>query len=92
MHAHPLTTADTAHTEVDAAAAASVVAKVTRDRVMLAMHRRHPEYGFDRHVGYATREHQQAIAAHGVCELHRLSFASVAYQQLGLGLEGPPRR
>jgi ribonuclease HII len=74
-----------------AIAAASVIAKVTRDRVMTRMHERHPQYGFDRHVGYATRAHQDAIAEHGVCELHRLSFASVAYQQLGLGVgEEPP--
>ena len=41
-------------------------------------------------MGYATAAHQEAIVEHGVCELHRLSFASVAYQQLGLGLEGAP--
>jgi len=67
-----------------AIAAASVVAKVTRDRVMLRLHERYPEYGFDRHVGYATAAHRQAIETHGACELHRLSFASVAYRQLGL--------
>lgn len=70
-----------------AIAAASVIAKVTRDRVMRRLHAAHPQYGFDRHVGYATRVHQDAIVAHGVCELHRLSFASVAYRQLGLALE-----
>jgi len=73
-------------------AAASVVAKVTRDRLMHALHARFPEYGFDRHVGYATAGHRAAIAAHGVCPQHRVSFASVAYQQLGLGTEAmsPP--
>ncbi len=73
-------------------AAASVIAKVTRDRVMARLHLRYPEYGFDRHVGYATAAHQQAILRHGVCAQHRLSFASVAFQQLGLELEGgaPP--
>lgn len=70
-----------------AIAAASVIAKVTRDRVMHRLHAAHPQYGFDRHVGYATRVHRDAIVAHGVCELHRLSFASVAYRQLGLALE-----
>jgi ribonuclease HII len=70
-----------------AIAAASVIAKVTRDRVMHRLHVVHPQYGFDRHVGYATQVHQDAILAHGVCELHRLSFASVAYRQLGLTLE-----
>jgi ribonuclease HII len=67
--------------------AASVIAKVTRDRVMNRLHEAYPEYGFDRHVGYATAAHQEAIVEHGVCVLHRLSFASVAYQQLGLDLE-----
>jgi ribonuclease HII len=67
-----------------AIAAASVVAKVTRDRLMLRLHLSYPQYGFDRHVGYATAAHRDAIVAHGVCELHRLSFASVAYRQLGL--------
>jgi ribonuclease HII len=70
--------------------AASIVAKVSRDRVMHTLHDAYPDYGFDRHVGYATAGHQAAIVEHGVCELHRLSFASVAYQQLGLGLEAAP--
>ena len=70
-------------------AAASVVAKVTRDRLMARLHERFPEYGFDHHVGYATEFHHDAILRHGVCELHRMSFASVAYQQLGL-LDPPP--
>lgn len=70
-----------------AVAAASIVAKVTRDRVMRSLHGSYPLYGFDAHVGYATRAHHEAICEHGVCELHRLSFASVAYQQLGLDLE-----
>ena len=64
-----------------AIAAASVVAKVTRDRLMHRLHVSHPGYGFDRHVGYATAAHREAIAAHGTCVLHRLSFASAAYGQ-----------
>ena len=75
-----------------AIAAASIVAKVTRDRVMRGLHESYPAYGFDSHVGYATAVHQAAICEHGVCELHRLSFASVAYQQLGLGLGASPDR
>ncbi len=67
-----------------AIAAASVIAKVTRDRVMTRLHDAYPQYGFDRHVGYATAAHQAAIVEHGVCVLHRRSFASVAYRQLGL--------
>ena len=75
-----------------AIAAASVIAKVTRDRIMLRLHERFPHYGFDRHVGYATAAHREAIETHGTCELHRLSFASVAYRQLdllGTAGEGP---
>jgi len=70
-----------------AVAAASVVAKVTRDRVMLAMHERFPQYRFDQHVGYATELHQEMITAHGVCELHRRSFDAISYRQLGLHLD-----
>ena len=69
-----------------AVAAASIVAKVTRDRLMIALHEHYPEYGFDRHVGYSCPDHRQAIADHGVSALHRLSFASVAYEQLDLTL------
>lgn len=58
-------------------AAASVVAKVMRDRMMLAYHRRYPVYGFDRHKGYGSRAHRQAIAANGPCPIHRRSFAGV---------------
>jgi len=57
-----------------AIAAASIVAKVRRDRVMLELHARDPRYGFDRHKGYATREHLDAVAAHGYSEVHRRSF------------------
>ena len=67
-----------------AVAAASIVAKVTRDRLMIALHERFPAWGFDQHVGYSSPGHRQAIAEHGVSELHRMSFASVAYEQLGL--------
>jgi len=52
-------------------AAASIVAKVTRDRLMRRLHHHHPLYGFARHVGYATREHLRAIEAHGPCPFHR---------------------
>jgi len=69
---------------INSIAAASIVAKVTRDRLMIALHEHFPEYGFDRHVGYSCPDHRQAIAEHGVSELHRMSFASVAYEQLGL--------
>jgi ribonuclease HII len=59
-------------------AAASVVAKVTRDRIMTAMDAHYPTYGFAAHKGYSTRAHMSALAAHGPCPEHRFSFANVA--------------
>lgn len=56
-------------------AAASIVAKVTRDRLMRRMHAAYPQYGFAAHMGYATRAHRDAITAHGQCAIHRASFA-----------------
>lgn len=67
-----------------AIAAASVLAKVTRDRYMRRAAERHPEWEFATNVGYSTPDHRAAIAAHGISPLHRLSFASIAYQQLAL--------
>ena len=57
-------------------AAASVIAKVTRDRKCLQMHSDYPLYGFDRHKGYPTRDHKLAVYEHGPCPLHRKSFLS----------------
>ena len=62
-----------------AIAAASVIAKVTRDRFMLRVAGAYPDYGFERHVGYITPEHSAAVRAHGTTPLHRLSFAAAAY-------------
>ncbi len=67
-----------------AIAAASVVAKETRDRYMRRVDQRNPGFGFARHVGYASPEHRSAIARLGVTPLHRRSFRSAAYQQLSL--------
>jgi ribonuclease HII len=67
-----------------AIAAASVVAKVTRDRFMRRMEERYPGWEFASHVGYSTPEHRAAIERLGVSPLHRLSFQSIAYQQLAL--------
>jgi ribonuclease HII len=67
-----------------AIAAASIVAKVTRDRFMHRAEERHPGWGFREHVGYSTPEHREAIMRLGVSPLHRLSFQSAAYQQLTL--------
>lgn len=57
--------------------AASIVAKVTRDRLMLVAHDRHPQYDFAKHKGYGTVVHLAALREHGPCELHRRSFAPV---------------
>ena len=57
-----------------AIAAASIVAKVTRDREMVRLHALDPRYGFDRHKGYATRAHIAAVARFGYSDVHRRSF------------------
>jgi ribonuclease HII len=67
-----------------AIAAASIVAKVTRDRYMRHADDAHPGWSFAEHVGYSTPEHREAIARQGVSPLHRMSFQSLAYQQLAL--------
>lgn len=59
-------------------AAASVIAKVTRDRLMDGWHARYPQYGFDRHRGYPTAAHISQLRIHGPCPIHRRSFAPVA--------------
>ena len=58
-------------------AAASILAKVERDRAMRRYHRRHPEYGFETNVGYGTREHWRALQQYGPCAIHRRSFYGV---------------
>lgn len=55
-------------------AAASVLAKTSRDAIMRQLDVDHPTYGFGRHKGYGTRQHQEALRSHGLCELHRKSF------------------
>ena len=67
-------------------AAASVVAKVTRDRMMLDLHAQYPQYGFDEHKGYCTAEHNAALAAHGPCSHHRFSYVNV---RAAAGLQVP---
>lgn len=69
-------------------AAASIVAKVTRDRTMVRMARRYPAYGWERNKGYGAAEHRDALDAHGPTPLHRRCFAPVA--QLRLDLDEPP--
>lgn len=58
-------------------AAASIIAKVTRDRLMRGYHLEYPQYGFDRHKGYATEAHMTAVALHGPCTIHRCTFRGV---------------
>jgi len=58
-------------------AAASIVAKVVRDRLMVELHRKYPRFGFAIHKGYGTVLHQERIARHGICGAHRKSFAPV---------------
>lgn len=65
-------------------AAASILAKVTRDRHMMELGEKYPQYGFARHKGYGVREHLAALQSHGPCPVHRRSFAPVA--QAGLPL------
>ena len=67
-------------------AAASIIAKVSRDRLMQRMARKYPQYGFERHMGYGTPEHLEALRNHGPCRIHRRSFQPVA--QLRLPLDG----
>lgn len=62
---------------IPAVSAASILAKVARDAIMVDLDRRYPQYGFSRHKGYATEAHRLALKAHGPCAVHRLSFAPV---------------
>jgi ribonuclease HII len=59
-------------------AAASILAKVTRDRLMLELHEKYPQYHFHKHKGYCTKEHLSLLREHGPCDAHRRSFAPVA--------------
>jgi len=63
---------------IPAISAASILAKVHRDRLCVRLHEQYPQYGFDRHKGYGTAEHLQALADHGPTPCHRISFAPVA--------------
>ena len=63
--------------KIAAISAASILAKVTRDREMVALSQQYPGYGFEKHKGYATRDHQEALRRLGPCELHRRDFGAV---------------
>jgi ribonuclease HII len=76
-----------------AIAAASIIAKVTRDRQMLELHGRDPRYGFDRHKGYATADHLDAVARFGYSEVHRRSFRPpTLFDTIDSTTADPPRR
>jgi ribonuclease HII len=63
--------------KVDAISAASILAKTARDAAMVALHRIHPQYGFDQHKGYPTKLHLALLQEHGVSSVHRRSYAPV---------------
>lgn len=60
-------------------AAASILAKVSRDRLMAEYEKQYPQYGFLKHKGYGTKQHREALLEHGFCEIHRLSFLKKIY-------------
>lgn len=64
--------------KVFSCSAASVLAKVTRDRIMLRYHKKYPRYRFDKHKGYPTKLHKKLLKKHGPCKIHRKSFSPVA--------------
>ncbi|HEX5401434.1 MAG TPA: ribonuclease HII [Pseudonocardiaceae bacterium] len=72
-------------------AAASVLAKVTRDRIMVELHERYPKYGFDVHKGYCTPEHTAALDLHGPCIEHRWSYVNVVSAAVRHGMPRPRR-
>lgn len=57
--------------------AASILAKVARDKMMVELHEQYPSYGFDRHKGYGTKQHREALQQFGTCDIHRTSWAGV---------------
>jgi ribonuclease HII len=66
--------------KVKSISAASIIAKVTRDRMLAQLHEQFPQYGFAAHKGYSTPEHLEALRVHGPCIHHRKHFAPVAAQ------------
>lgn len=87
----PVRTVVRGDSTVESIGAASIVAKVARDREMIEMDRRYPEYGFSRHKGYGTRAHRDALRLYGPSPIHRLSFAPVrsALRRITPGPESP---
>ena len=66
-------------TKCQSIAAASIIAKVTRDRIMEKLHEKYPQYGFLKHKGYPTKAHYEAIRVYGPCPIHRMSFNGVTF-------------
>ena len=60
-------------------AAASILAKVSRDRYICGLAEKYPQYGFEKHKGYGTKAHREAILEYGPCEIHRMSFLKKLY-------------
>ena len=67
--------------KVPSVAAASIIAKVTRDRLMRQFAERYPVYGFEKHKGYETKAHDEALLAHGPCPIHRMTFLRKFYEK-----------
>lgn len=63
--------------KVFSCAAASIIAKVTRDRLMVKLHKKYPEYGFEKHKGYGTKLHKKKLKKYGPCKIHRKSFSPI---------------
>jgi ribonuclease HII len=74
----PVTTIIQGDQTEPAISAASILAKVARDREMVALDQQYPQYGFAKHKGYPTKDHMVALEEHGITEIHRLSYAPVA--------------
>ena len=78
LHGEPrATTLVDADATMPVVSAASIIAKVARDNFMIQMAERYPDYGFERHVGYGTKLHQEALAHIGLCDLHRTNFKPI---------------
>lgn len=74
---HPFCTVIKGDEKLKVIACASIMAKVTRDRMMASLAKKYPHYGFEDHKGYGTQRHQKALKKHGVCVLHRKSFLPI---------------
>lgn len=67
--------------KIPSVAAASIIAKVTRDRLMRQFAEQYPQYGFEKHKGYETKAHDEALLEHGPCPIHRMTFLKKFYEK-----------